>query len=126
MRILVSRATQLGPRTIELYHAVGGRIDDFGLNGDDPYLSFEPAPAPLAPYVASHPLRTEAIKLLGGNPPAPPNLLAAHPLEVRAFIKLRGVDSGFFDELLGFPEPSTSGTARTSQLVMYLSHLAPW
>ena len=48
------------------------------------------------------------------------------PLAVRAFIKLRGVDSGFFDELLGDTDPTQMRTKRTEELVTYLTHLVPW
>ena len=131
LRILVSRATPRGPHTIELYHAGGAELVELGVpqghagevhaDWTDPYLAYSPAPAPLAPHCSAHDRRDEIIDLLGGGAvggdPMP-------PLVVRTFIKLRGGDSGFFDELLGkaWDEGITMGT---QQLVTYLAHLSP-
>ena len=118
-RILVSRATDSGLRTIKLYE--GSHIEPTNM---DDWIAFETKSAPISEQAHQQQAAWKACEVgLQAGFAAP---IDAPQLSVHPWLKL---EDGFVDELFAHADYDgvpVSDTLGAKALVAYLEHLAPW
>ena len=110
-RMLVSKATATGPRTIRLYEGA------FENATHDDWMQFEAGGAPIS-YAA---VRQESVQQRFTRLDADGRVPIDNSIKIHPWLKL---EDGFVDEL--FYIHGTDDAVGSDALVDYLEHLAPW